>query len=83
MIDHGLDPNLTLLGAVKLGGGDFNALARQGTSALLNSLSVAYEFGTEHVLQEVHDAFISGDIGDLITKYDTANKRDHSSCPTG
>jgi hypothetical protein len=83
MTARNLDPNLTLLGAVELGGGDFNALARQGTSALLNSLSVAYEFSAEQVLQEVHDAFISGVIGDLVTKYDTANKRDHGFCPTG
>jgi hypothetical protein len=84
MTARGLDPKLTLLSAVKLGGGDFNALARQGTSALLNSRSISYEFGAEEILKEVHDAFFNPDVvGDLITKYDTANKRDHSSCPTG
>lgn len=83
MTDRGLDPNLTLLGAVELGGGGFNALARQGTSALLNSLSVAYEFSTDQVLQDVHDAFVTGDLGTLIDDYDTANSRDHSFCPTG
>jgi hypothetical protein len=83
MTAQGLDPDLTLLGAVELGGGDFNALARHGTSALLNSLSVAYEYSSTQVLDDVHDAFIAGDVGTLIDDYDTANKRDHSACPAG
>jgi hypothetical protein len=80
---QGLPTDLTLLGAVELGGGGFNALARQGTAALLNSLSVAYEYSPEQILQDVHDAFISGDLDNLINLYDEANNRDHSFCPTG
>lgn len=80
---QGLPTDLTLLGAVELGGGDFNALARQGTAALLNSLSVAYEYSAQQILQDVHNAFTSGDVGDLINLYDEANNRDHSFCPTG
>jgi hypothetical protein len=83
MLARGLDSELTLLEAVEIGGGGFSALARQGTSALLNSLSVDYAFSADDVLQEVHDAFVSGDIGTLISDYDTANNRDHDSCPTG
>jgi len=83
MTARGLDPNLTLLGAVEIGGGGFAALARQGTSALLNSLSVDYAYSADSVLQAVHDAFVSGDLGSLVDDYDTANNRGHGSCPTG
>jgi hypothetical protein len=79
---RGLDGGLTLLEAVELGGGDFNALARHGTSGLLNSLSVDYGFSANEVLDDVHDAFISGNIGSLVSDLDTANKRDHGSCPS-
>jgi hypothetical protein len=80
---QGLPADLTLLQAIELGGGGFNALARHGAGALLNSLSVAYEFTDDQVLQDVHDAFISGVIGTLIDDYATASERDHSFCPTG
>jgi hypothetical protein len=80
---RGVPKDLTLLEAVELGGGNFKALARQGTSALLNSLSVAYEYGPEQVLQKVHEAFVTGNLENLINDFDTANNRDHSFCPTG
>ena len=83
MTTRGLDPDLTLLEAIELGGGGFKALARHGTAALLNSLSVNYEFSANEVLQDVHDAFVSGDLGTLIDDYNEANNQDHSSCPTG
>jgi uncharacterized repeat protein (TIGR01451 family) len=79
----GLDPNLTLLGAIELGGGNFNALARQGTSALLNSVSVDYPYEANQVLQMVHDAIVTQNVGNLVNLFDTANNLDHSSCPTG
>jgi hypothetical protein len=56
MTAAGLDPNLTLLGAIELGGGNYFALARQGTAALLNSVSVAYPYDASQVLQLMHDA---------------------------
>jgi hypothetical protein len=87
MNDAGLDPSLTLLQAVELGGGGFNALARHGVSALLNSLSVAYEFTASSILQDMHDAYADGVFGTddqaLLDGYANANNRDHSSCPTG
>jgi hypothetical protein len=84
MTAAGLDPNLTLLGAVELGGGDFRALARQGTSALLNSVSgINYTFSADFVLTQVHDAIVNLDVGSLISDFNDANKLDHSSCPTG
>ena len=85
MSNRGLDPNLTLLGAIALGGGNYNALARHGASALLNSLSIAYEFDADQILQDVHDSFVSGapTPSSLISAYSTANNRDHSACPTG
>jgi hypothetical protein len=78
----GLDPNLTLLGAIQLGGGNYNALARQGTSALLNSVSVDYPYDPDQVLQMVHDAIVDQDLDDLINLFDAANNLDHSSCPS-
>jgi hypothetical protein len=80
---RGLDADLTLLEAIELGGGGFKALARHGTAALLNSLSVNYEFSADEVLQDVHDAFVSGNLGTLIDDFNEANNQDHSSCPTG
>ena len=80
---QGAPSGLTLLGAVELNGGGFNALARQGTAALLNSLSVAYEYTPQQVLQKVHDAFVTGNLGTLVDDFDTANNRDHSFCPIG
>jgi hypothetical protein len=83
MTDAGLATDLTLLQAVELGGGDFKALARHGVSALLNSLSVAYEFDASYVLSEMHDAYVNGVWSDLLADLSTANQRDHSGCPTG
>jgi uncharacterized repeat protein (TIGR01451 family) len=80
---RGLSADLTLLEAIELGGGGFKALARHGTAALLNSLSVNYEFSADEVLQDVHDAFVSGNLGTLIDDFNEANNQDHSSCPTG
>jgi hypothetical protein len=79
----GLDPNLTLLGAIELGGGNYFALARQGTAALLNSVSVDYSYDADQVLQMVHDAIVNQDLDDLVDLFDDANNFDHSSCPSG
>ncbi len=83
MTARGLDPGLTLLAAVELGGGNFKALARHGTSSLLNSLSVDFAYTETQVLQLVHDAFISGNIGTLIDDLNEASNKDHGSCPVG
>jgi hypothetical protein len=79
----GLDPNLTLLGAIELNGGNYDALARQGTSALLNSVSVDYPYEASQVLQMVHDGIANQNIDNLINIFDAANNLDHSSCPSG
>jgi hypothetical protein len=85
MTAAGLDPDLTLLEAVESGGGEFNALARHGVSALLNSLSVGYGISTESILQDMHDAYVDGVWNDqaLLDEYAAANNQDHSSCPEG
>jgi hypothetical protein len=83
MVARGLDPSLTILGAVELGGGNFDALARQGTAALLNSLSVNYLYTASSVLQLVHDALITGNLGTLVDDFNEASNEDHGSCPTG
>jgi hypothetical protein len=85
MTAAGLDPDLTLLEGVSLGGGDFNALARHGVSALLNSLSVSYGISAESILQDMHDAYADEVWNDqaLLDTYSAANEQDHSSCPEG
>ncbi|HEX5015242.1 MAG TPA: hypothetical protein VFV72_13910 [Candidatus Limnocylindrales bacterium] len=80
---QGLNTNLTLGQAINLGGGQFRALARHGTAALLASASVNYPFTTEEVLTLVHDAFVNGDpdFNDALDLLTAANNLDHSACP--
>jgi len=73
-----------MLGAIKLGGGDFNALTRHGTAALLNSVWLpAYEFSAYQVLDAMYEAFDLGNTGDWETFFAIANERDHSFCAIG
>jgi len=47
---------MTLLGALNLGGGGFQALARHGVAGLLSSASVQYPYSATQVLNGVHIA---------------------------
>jgi uncharacterized surface anchored protein len=87
---RGLSTNLTLLGALNLGGGGFNALARHGTAALLSSVSVQYPYSAAQVLDAVHYAFANNNVNDTsvlpggaLTSLTNANNLDESACPTG
>lgn len=54
---------LTLLGALELGGGGYEALARQATAALLNSSNpnVNYGLTTSQIIALVQKAFTTGE----------------------
>jgi hypothetical protein len=88
---RGLSSSLTLLGALNLGGGGFQALARHGTAGLLSSGSVQYPYSPLQVLQGVHDAFVhnnanytgNSDFPDgVLTDLTNANNLDESACPS-
>ena len=88
---QGLNPNLTLIGALGLGGGGFAALARHGTAALLSSASVQYPYQTIDILQGIQKAFQDGLYNEVSAKFPdgiltdltAANNLDESACPTG
>ncbi len=83
MTAAGLNTNLTLLQAINTGGGHFSALARHGTAALLNSVSVNYPFDIGPVLDGVQAAFVNGDsnFNGFLDAISAANNLPHDSCP--
>jgi hypothetical protein len=91
MTAAGLSPSLTLLGAINLGGGGFNALARHGTAALLSSVSVQYPYSAKQVLDGVHNAIVALDANQVsatfpdgvTTDLAAANNLSEQACPTG
>ncbi|MCI0331218.1 MAG: T9SS type A sorting domain-containing protein, partial [candidate division Zixibacteria bacterium] len=83
MQDVALNPNLTLLQAINLGGGDFAKLARHGVAGLLSSCQVNYSFSSADVLQMVHDAIVSGLAEPTAQQLADANNLDHTFCETG
>jgi hypothetical protein len=88
---QGISSSLTLIGALNLGGGGFQALARHGTAALLSSGSVQYQFTPSQVLNGVRNAFISGNSNQtstvfpkgVLTELENANNQSEQACPTG
>ena len=85
MTNAGLDPDLTLLEALNTGGGQFEALVRHGTAALLSSEWVNYPHSASFVLNGVQDAFQAGDynLNNILTQLTAANNLDESACLTG
>ena len=81
----GLPLNWTLWDAINANGGQFNALQRHGVSALLNSVSVAFEFSAGQVLVDMNVALADGIWNDqaLLNSYSNANERNHDNCPQG
>ena len=84
-----LSASLTLLDAVSLGGGQFRALARHGTAALLSSApTVDYPYTPAQVLQGVHDAFMNNNYdlktatfpNGVLTDLTAANNLPETSC---
>jgi hypothetical protein len=87
---RGISNNTTLLDALNLGGGGFQALARHGTAALLSSVSVAYPYSAQQVLVGVHNAFVDNNSNEVSSVFPegvlndltAANNLDESACPT-
>ncbi|MFD3000246.1 T9SS type A sorting domain-containing protein, partial [Pontibacter toksunensis] len=80
---RGLDEDLTLLEALNLGGGGFNALARHAAAALLNACDPAdvnYTYTTAQVEAMVEGAFASGNPTAVHSDLERANER---GCPLG
>jgi hypothetical protein len=86
-----LSSTLTLIGALNLGGGGFQALARHGTAGLLSSGSVKYPYTPTQVLNGVRNAFLSGNANQVSTTFpdgvltdiENANNLNEQACPTG
>ena len=78
----GLNPDLTMLQAIDLGGGGFEKLARHGVAGLLSSASVAYTFTTTQVLTKVHDAIVNQQAEPTAQQLADANNLTHVNCPT-
>lgn len=59
----GVGPDISLLDAVNLNGGHFNALVRHATAALLNAASpdVDYPYSEAEIISMVQDAYSSGE----------------------
>lgn len=79
---QGLSADLTLLEALQLGGGNFNALARHAAAAYLNakSKSVKYSFTTLELKDWVISAFKNGNAETIKNKLEQANE---AGCPLG
>jgi len=75
---NAFNPNITLLGAAKLGGGGLNKLARHAVAALLSSASIDYPQSTADVIAAVAAAISSGAYEPLATQLDTWN---NLGCP--
>jgi hypothetical protein len=77
---RGLPASLTLLEALKLQGGQFNALARHAAAAYLNAKNpdVDYSYSSADVVAMVVNAFKTGSPEATKNKLDAANNKD---CP--
>jgi hypothetical protein len=80
MTAAGLDPNLTMLQAANLGGGNFDKLARHGVAALLSSSAgINFSFSSAQVLTMVHDAVVT--LQAEPTAQQLADANDNPNCP--
>jgi hypothetical protein len=79
---RGLSPDLTLLEALNLGGGDFKALARHAAAAYLNAKnpSVKYSISSNEIVDGVIKAFKTGNWSVIKDKLEKANEK---GCPLG
>ncbi|MEJ8758050.1 T9SS type A sorting domain-containing protein [Pontibacter sp. H259] len=80
-IYRGLNPDMTLLEALNLNGGKFQALARHAAAAILNACSdINYQYSEAQVRAMVTTAFNSGNWSTAHNNLATANER---GCPLG
>jgi hypothetical protein len=85
-----LSSTLTLIGALNLGGGGFQALARHGTAGLLSSGAVQYPYSPSQMLNAVRQAFIDNNPNEVLpgfpdgvlTDITNANNLDEQACPS-
>ena len=79
-----LNPNITLLDALNLGGGGFEKLARQGVAALLNTcgLNGHYAYNASTVITNIHNAFVNNTAEPLATVLADANTLPPDRCPS-
>ena len=80
----GLSTGLTLIGALNLGGGGMQKLARQGTAALLNTcgLNGHYTYTASQVLTNIHNAIVANSAEPLATQLADGNEVSPDNCPT-
>lgn len=80
----GVAAGITLLQALELGGGDFQALARHGTAALLSAAdtNVNFPFTEAQVIALVRDAFNNNNsnYNNALTLLTNANELNHVHC---
>jgi hypothetical protein len=77
------DEDLTLEGALNLGGGGENALARAAVAALLNAASdeIDFEFTEQEVIEKVQAALASGDPEEIENLKDELDRENNRGCP--
>ncbi len=78
----GLNPDLTMLQAINLGGGGFEKLARHGVAGLLSSVSVNYQFSADEVLTKVNNAVVTLQAEPTAQQLADANNQLEQACPT-
>ncbi len=72
---NAFNPDRTLMTALNTGGGGLNKLGRMATAALLNAShpGVSFPRSMTEVIDQVHDAIVSGQYEPLATQLDTDN----------
>jgi hypothetical protein len=85
MTAAGLDPTMTLIQALNLGGGSYRMLARQGTASLINSCALApnFPYSTSQVITMIHDAIVNLNAEPAASQLAAANEAQPDKCPAG
>ncbi len=73
-------PDITLLEALKLGGGGLNALARHAVAALLNASTQDYGLTVAEILEAGNNAILSGDSYVIESLKDTLDELNNQGC---
>ena len=81
MSDAGLDPSLTLQGAINLPGGQLSALARQSVAALLNSVAVNFQYSPNEIIQRTHDGIVTHNFATFLDLLEKSNDGDCIKLP--
>jgi len=70
------DPHLTLLGALRRGGGGYKALGRHAVAALLNAAhpNIDYAFTEAQIIAMVQSAYATGDFQGIKDQFEAENE---------